>query len=389
MKTKSIPAVLSIVAAWAVLAAACQGGSTPGNATVEVASGRTPNASVTGSVTYRERLALSPEAMLIVELRDVSYADASGMLIARQTISSPGQAPITFRVEYNREDIDPRNTYAISARIVESDGRLAFTDDTAYDVITGGNPHKVDMLLVLVEPPPDLIESGEDWRTWVEVQAPFIWANLIPNEPEPFLRIAYYQSTIENCARPGNQELKLDGDDIIAEVTLMQPPSTAWAIPCGEEVVALDTVLAIGDAAALEPGETYRVIVNGRETTTFSEPETHLGYTFIAESPIESVEVMSIDGDGESGQAQYQLRVVSGMPRGSGCSQFNGYEIQRREPNSIEVTITHHQVADQDVVCTADYPIIETFVPLGPDFEPGAEYAVSVNSGDAQRFVAQ
>ena len=98
---------------------------------------------------------------------------------------------------------------------------------------------------------------------------------------------------------------------------------------------------------------------------------------------------MSIDGDGESGQAQYQLRVVSGMPRGSGCSQFNGYEIQRREPNSIEVTITHHQVADQDVVCTADYPIIETFVPLGSEFEPGVEYAVSVNSGDAQRFVAQ
>ena len=389
MKSKAVPAVLSIIATWAVLAAACQGGSTPGNATVEVASGWTPNASVTGSVTYRERLPLSPEATLIVELRDVSYADASGMLIARQTIPNPGQVPITFKVEYNRDDIDPRNTYAISARIVESDGRLAFTDDTAYDVITGGNPRKVDMLLVLVEPPPDLIESGEDWRTWVEVPAPIIRANLIPNEPEPLLRIAYDQSTIENCARPGNQELKLDGYDIIAEVTLMQPPSTAWAIPCGEEVVELDTVLAIGDAAALEPGETYRVIVNERETTTFTVPETHLEYTFIAESPIESVEVMSIDGDGESGQAQYQLRVVSGMPRGSGCSQFNGYEIQRREPNSIEVTITHHQVADQDVVCTADYPIIETFVPLGSEFEPGVEYAVSVNSGDAQRFVAQ
>ena len=59
MKTKAVPAVLSIIATWAVLAAACQGGSTPGNATVEVASGRTPNASVTGSVTYRERLPLS------------------------------------------------------------------------------------------------------------------------------------------------------------------------------------------------------------------------------------------------------------------------------------------------------------------------------------------
>ena len=378
-----------MIAAWTLLAAACQGGSTPANATVEVASGRTPNASVTGSVTYRERLALSPEATLIVELRDVSYADASAMLIARQTIPNPGQVPISFKVEYNRDDIDPRNSYAISARIVESDGRLAFINDTAYEVITGGNPDRVDMLLVLVEPPPELIEDGENWRTWMEVPAPVIWANLIPNEPEAYLRVAYYQSTIENCARPGNQTITLDGYDIAAEVTLMQPPQTAWAIPCDEEVVELDTVLAIGDAEALEPGETYRVIVNGRETTTFSVPETHLGYTFIAESPIESLEMLGFEGDGESGQAQYQLRVVSGMPRGSSCSQFNGYEIRRLEPSSIEVTVTHHQISDQNVACTADYPIIETIVPLGEDFEPGVEYTVSVNSGDAQSFVAR
>ena len=378
-----------MIAAWTMLAAACQGGSTPANGTVEVASGRTPNASVTGSVTYRERLALSPEATLIVELRDVSYADASAMLIARQTIPNPGQVPISFRVEYNRDDIDPRNTYAISARIVESDGRLAFINDTAYEVITGGKPDRVDMLLVLVEPPPELIEDGENWRTWVEVPAPVVWANLISNEPEPYLRVAYYQSTMENCARPGNQKLTLDGYDIVAEVTLMQPPQTAWAIPCDEEVVQLDTVLAIGDAEALEPGETYRVIVNGRETTTFSVPETHLGYTSIAESPIESLEMLGFEGDGESGQAQYQLRVVSGMPRGSSCSQFNGYEIRRLEPSSIEVTVTHHQISDQNVACTADYPIIETIVPLGEDFEPGVEYTVSVNSGDAQSFVAR
>ena len=383
MKTKVIPAVFSIIAAWAMLAAACQGGSGPADATVEVASGRTPNASVSGTVTYRERLSLSPEATLIVELRDVSYADAAAPLIARQTISNPGQVPISFKVEYNREDINPRNTYGISARIVESDGRLAFTNDTAYDVITGGNPNKADMLLVLVEPPPDLIESGEDWRTWVEVPAPVIWANLMPNEPEPLLRIAYYQSTIENCARPGNEKLELDGYDIIAEVTLMQPPETAWAIPCHEEVVELDTVLAIEDS--LDLGKTYRVIVNGLETTTFSVPAAHLGYTFIAESPIESVEVLVL----ESHPPQYQLQVVSGMPRGSSCSQFNGYEIRRPESNRINVTITHHQVSDPDVACTADYPIIETVVPLGSDFEPGVEYAVRVNSEAAQKFVAQ
>ena len=50
--------------------------------------------------------------------------------------------------------------------------------------------------------------------------------------------------------------------------------------------------------------------VNGLETTTFTIPETSLRDTFIAESPIESVEVMIL----ESAPPQYQLRVVSGMP---------------------------------------------------------------------------
>ena len=271
-------------------------------------------------------------------------------------------------------------------KIVESDGRLAFTNDTVYEVITHGNPDKVAMLLVLVQPPPSLVggsDAGSDWRTWVEAPVPVVWANLIPNEPEHLLRVAYYQSTIEGCARPGNQELELDGYDIIVRVTLMQPPPTPWAIPCREQVVELDTVEPIG--TSLEPGQSYRVIVNDRETTTFTLPETGLRDTFIAESLIESVEVLTL----ESTPPQYQLRVVSGMPKGSSCSQFNGYEIRRRESNRMDVAITHHQVADPFVVCTADYPVVETIVPLGSDFEPGVEYTVSVNSETTGAFVAR
>ena len=388
MKTKVKTALLSVLGIWIVLmaAAACHREPGPSNATLEVTSGRDPNSSVSGTVAYRERLALTPDATLVVELRDVSYADGPAALIARQTISGPGQVPIKFKVEYNREDIDSRKRYAISAKIIESDGRLAFINDTAYEVITHGNPDKVDMLLVLVQPPPDLVggsDAGSDWRIWVEVPVPVVWANLAPNEPEHLLRIAYYQSTIEGCARPGNQELELDGYDIIVRVTLMQPPPTPWAIPCREQVVELDTVEPIG--TSLEPGQTYRVVVNGLETTTFTIPETSLGNTFIAESPIESMEVATL----ESAPPRRQLYVVSGMPRGSSCSQLNGYEIRRRESNRIDVAITHHQVADPLVICTADYPIVETIVPLGSDFEPGIEYTVSVNSETTRSFVGR
>ena len=385
MKTKVARTLLSAMGIPIVLSTlvACGSERSPSNATVEVPSGRSPNATVSGSVTYRERLALSPGAKLVVELRDVSYQDAAAPLIARQTISDPGQVPIKFKVEYNRDDIDSRNVYSITARIVESDDRLAFINDTAYEVITRGKPSKVDMLLVLVQPPPDQVEEGTDWRKWVETPAKVAWANLIPNEPELFLRIGYYQSTIENCVRPGSQSLKVKGNRIITTITLMQPPPTSWAIPCDEQLVELDAVEPI--RASLEPGETYNVIVNDMATTSFSLPRSDFGHSIIAESPIESAEIMVL----ESAPPQYQLRVVSGLPKGSGCSQFNGYEIRRSESNDIEVIVTHHEVADRMVMCTADFLIVETFVPLGSDFVSGEKYTVRVNSDKVTSFSAQ
>jgi hypothetical protein len=104
--------------------------------------------------------------------------------------------------------------------------------------------------------------------------------------------------------------------------------------------------------------------------TTFSLPDADLADTFVAESPIESVDVEIL----ESEPPQYHLRVVSGMPKGSGCSRFNGYEIRRAEPPEIEVRVTHHEVADPFVICTADFPMVQTSIPLGPlgsDSEPG------------------
>ncbi len=365
-----------------VLVIACATGPKAADETLEIPSGRSPDAAVSGTVNYRERIALTPGATLVVELLDVSLQDAAAPLIARQTIANLGQAPISFKVEYSRDDINPRNTYAILARIIESDGRLAFTNDTAYEVITRGNPNTVDMLLVLVQPPPDQVEEGVDWRKWVEAPVPVVWANLIPNEKEPLLRVAYYQSTIEGCARPGNEELHVEGFDIIARVTLMQPPPTSWAIPCDEQVVELDTVLPL--ETALEPGQTYRVIVNDRITTTFSLPRSGFPDSAIRESPIELVEIEVLGGT----PTEYQLRVISGMPSGS-CSHFNGYEIRRDNSNALGVRITHHYVVDNDVVCTTDYPIVETIVPLGSDFEAGVEYTITVNGQNPLSLVAR
>ena len=109
------------------------------------------DAAVTGSVTYGKGDILPAGAALTVELRDVSRADAPSILIARQVIPDPGPPPVAFRLDYRRADIDPRNTYSVSARVETAEGKLLFINDTAYLVLTYGHPDRADLELIAVE----------------------------------------------------------------------------------------------------------------------------------------------------------------------------------------------------------------------------------------------
>jgi len=104
-------------------------------------------ATVSGTVTYRERIALTPEAVVEVQLLDVSIADDSAKLISEQTIRPQHQVPIPFELVYDPAEIDERLTYAVRATIRDG-GRLMFTTDRSYRVLTRGNPNQVDLVLV-------------------------------------------------------------------------------------------------------------------------------------------------------------------------------------------------------------------------------------------------
>src|SRR3546814_7405789 len=59
--------------------------------------------SVTGSVTYRERLALPPTAQVEIRIDDVSLADAPSRTVARQSFTADGrQVPFAFRLTVDR-----------------------------------------------------------------------------------------------------------------------------------------------------------------------------------------------------------------------------------------------------------------------------------------------
>ncbi len=103
--------------------------------------GSPDEASVTGTVTYRQRIALPPEAVLTVRIEDVSLADAPAEVVGEQVIKTEGaQVPIPFVVSYEPESIIENHRYSLRVRIEDGAGRLLFINDTNIPVITNGNP---------------------------------------------------------------------------------------------------------------------------------------------------------------------------------------------------------------------------------------------------------
>lgn len=105
---------------------------------------------VTGTVTYRQRIALPPDAVVNVTIEDVSRADAPADMIGQQIIETRGsQVPIPFAVPYDSNKIEENHSYNLRATIKDGSGKLLFTSDTAVPVITRGNPTKDVEIMVI------------------------------------------------------------------------------------------------------------------------------------------------------------------------------------------------------------------------------------------------
>lgn len=106
---------------------------------------------VTGMITFDGDQAIPEGAVMTVQLRDVSYLDAPAPLIASQTIDDPGRFPVDFAVPYEPDDIDDRAVYGLQVSVYLHD-RLIYINDTAFDVLTRGNPSRgVDMWVIAVD----------------------------------------------------------------------------------------------------------------------------------------------------------------------------------------------------------------------------------------------
>lgn len=132
---------------------------------VLVASGQSAPAGdaagiVTGVATYRERIAMPKNAVFEATLSDVSKMDAPAEVVGTALTENPGNPPYHFSITYDPRRIVDNHTYVVRGTI-KIDGKLAFTSDTSYPVITHGNGKEVNVLLKSVGAGSTAAETGQ------------------------------------------------------------------------------------------------------------------------------------------------------------------------------------------------------------------------------------
>lgn len=101
---------------------------------------------IEGTAMYRERIALSPDAVFKAEIHDITQADAPADVLGSTIIDPAGQSPFRFRIPYDATAVKLGRSYAVRAFVKHRD-RLLFTSDQVYPVL--GDAHgPLEVLLV-------------------------------------------------------------------------------------------------------------------------------------------------------------------------------------------------------------------------------------------------
>jgi len=104
-----------------------------------------------GTVTYRERMALTPNATIRVALLDETVADRPTVIAETTFTSGTRQVPLAFSLPYNPGSIERGNTYSLLAEIRQDD-HLLFMTNEQYQVINNDRTKDIELMLTRAQP---------------------------------------------------------------------------------------------------------------------------------------------------------------------------------------------------------------------------------------------
>jgi putative lipoprotein len=106
-------------------------------------------ATIGGTASYREEVALPPGAVLEVEILDTSRADAPSERLASVRIKAQRQVPIPFTLHYDPAMIEQNRTYAVPTKLIH-ERKVVFRSDPVHPVLTRGAGDTVEVLMVRI-----------------------------------------------------------------------------------------------------------------------------------------------------------------------------------------------------------------------------------------------
>ena len=99
-----------------------------------------------GTVTSRQITQLPREALLVVQLVDITNRRTLPIPVAQQTYRDLGPLPIPFELAYDPDRIDPDRSYALQAQVTVN-GFAAFRTRDTYPVLSDERQVRVHMVL--------------------------------------------------------------------------------------------------------------------------------------------------------------------------------------------------------------------------------------------------
>lgn len=127
-------------------------GAAPDSETPDAPAGALSGA-LSGDVSWRERMALPPGAVVEVRLLDVSRADAPARVLAETRIEDAVGSPVPFALSYDPAEITARGRYALRATI--RDGEALLFTSTAHHAVFGSGPDQTSIGVSRAAPAPE------------------------------------------------------------------------------------------------------------------------------------------------------------------------------------------------------------------------------------------
>lgn len=119
-------------------------------ATRPLAAPQAVTATVSGTVAYRERLALPPDATVEVWIVEMSPGIGTMAIVAQTTVMAQGrQVPLPFALQVDPSRIEHRRPYGVKA-VIRAGGQMLFANADPVPVLTLGHPSLLALTLTRV-----------------------------------------------------------------------------------------------------------------------------------------------------------------------------------------------------------------------------------------------